>query len=533
MDRLRREREGSGSSGSSADSQPVRVEVREGADGTQQVTEVRRKRKRRSHQPKKVKERRLKTLKKALLLGGIPLLIGLVALYALMLSRVKGEGFRTNASERLTELAGVPIELGRFKMSGMGLESRSAKINGSSGSLFNSAEVIGLKSKMQLSTLLSSDWNLDIVHAAAATVRFGRGGSGQRVGSAGLGKASANLPDPQVIHRAGIGLDSDPESINTAGLNIGRVELYWDGNRPVAQPFIGRSSVSIGDPSSLSPIVSFTGGELNIPSWPPLTISSISGEMSNGIYKVRRSSLEHRETGLLELAGNIDLAREGDVALKGTFSNIAARKIVHPYWSDKLSGIFEGDIEVKGQLRRSGSTAAEGSFTGRNVVFGNNPLMKRLSIGAGDSRLARIEFRSFSGRFRRMGDRIEFYDIQGEHQSMFRFRGKVAVLADGTLEGEFEVGLPLPVLDKMEGGKPVFFGPDIEGFCWSTANIGGLVDEPRDDLSSRMSAATAAAIEESSRSLAPVKRRTGAPAPSGAGTNLPGAFDRLTRPAQP
>lgn len=499
MDRLRKQRQGGGSSspGEGGDSsRPAGSQAIEGADGSKQSGEVRRRRKRRTHQPKKVKEERVKVLRRALVLVGIPLGLLLLGAYVLMLSRVRGESFRKAVGERVTELVGAEVEFGRFQLSGLNLNSRKAVVTGDEGGLMRGAEIISLRAQVYPSTMLSRDWLLGFVQASGGVLRFG-----PTVASGGADVVSSTVA-PLSLVAAGIGLGGAPSNIDVSGIKIADCDLFWDGRVPATKPFISESNLSAGDLAQPTIGMGFRGGRLAVPGWPEFGIEAISGDLKRGIYQVRRASLLHTDDGALTLKGQVSILGEGDYRFSGEYSDIDLAEVVHPFWEDKLAGKLDGDITIEGALAKAGMLKAEGEFAIRNLVFSNNRMLKRLSLTLGEALLARLHFRTFQGRYRRAADRVELYDLQGEHLSLLRVRGNIVVFTDGRLEGQLQLGLPEQILAKAEGGKPVFFGiEDDDGFSWVEVSLGGLVDDPREDLTTRLQLALREILREREKVL--------------------------------
>jgi len=502
MDKLRKQRQGDGGSpsqdgGEGSGSQSVRLEVAEAPDGSRQGTEVRRRRKRRSHQPKKAKEQRVKMMRRVLILVGVPLGVLFVGAYMLMLSRVRGEGFRKAVSERVTELVGAEVEFGRFKLNGLNLNSRKAVVSGTDGGLMRGAEILSLRTRLKPSTLLSSDWILESLQASSGSLRFGPAvTNGVDAAAAADGIAPA-LP----LLAAGIGLGSSPSNIDISGIKIADCDLFWDGRVPSTKPFISGSNFSNGDLAQPMIGMGFRGGRLAVPGWPEFGIEAISGDLKRGVYQIRRASLLHIDDGALTLEGQLNLMGSGDYRFSGEYSDIDPGEVVHPFWADKVGGDLDGNIVIEGALSKAGSLKAEGEFEIRNFVFSNNRILKRLSLTLGEALLARIQFRTFQGRYRRTADRVELYDLRGEHLSLLKLRGRIVVFADGRLEGQLDLGLPEQILAKAEGGKPIFFGAESDDFSWAKVSLSGLIDDPREDLTPRLRLALQEFLREQERVL--------------------------------
>ncbi len=527
MDQLRQQQNGGGRDGSS--SQPVRVEVIKGEDGSTQVAEVRRRRKRRSHQPKKIREQRIKMLRRLAVFGVVPLVLLLIGGYMLMLSRVRGEGFRNSASARISELVGADIEFGRFHLRGLNLGTRKAVLTGAPDGLLREGEISALRARLQPSTMLSSDWRLGFVQAVSGSFRFGRPAPGAgREGIGGLSSADREIRRPFVA--AGLGLDSAPKHVDLSGIKVADCDLFWDGRMPATEPFVAASNLSTGDFSSPAVGLSLRGGKLAIPTWPEFGIEAISGDVAGGVYNIRRSSLLHVGNGAAALTGKVSARGDGAYQLAVEYSDIELREIIHPYWAkEQLSGRIDGDLQISGALAQAGSLKAEGGFSSRGLVF-SGTVLKRLSLGLGESQLARVQFRNFEGRYRRSAGKMELYDLRGEHPSLLQLRGNIVVHTDdGSLSGRLELGLPDADVSKIEGGKPAFFGPEKDGFSWVTVTLSGLIDEPREDLTPRLERAREEFLRESGRAL-PGTRIPTLPTDGDGGGALEKTFDELIKP---
>ena len=126
----------------------VSVEVIEDGEGQQLIKEVRKRRRRRTRQPKKIRERRIRLLKRAAVIGSIMGVLLLVGLYALMLFAIRGQRFRSSVSERVSELVQAEVGFGSFRLSGLNLDNSKAVIADIPGSLFDGAEVNYLKARI-------------------------------------------------------------------------------------------------------------------------------------------------------------------------------------------------------------------------------------------------------------------------------------------------------------------------------------------------------------------------------------------------
>ncbi len=512
----------------------VRVEVVKNEDGTEQLAEVRRRRKRRTHQPKKVRERRLKVLKRALWFGVLPCLIGVVALYLLLTSRVGGEGFRESASGRLSELSGMNLEFGRFDLRGFLLGSRKVDAGSHPGTLFQGAEINAIKAELRPGTMLSDSWDMKTVQAADGKLRFGPAG---RTASQAWGADARPAGGDLLRAGLGFGLSSDPSTVAFELLHIADADLFWDPVGASAEsPFIEGCTLSADPPSGRAVPVTLGKGELKVPGWVPLSLINVSGAVEGSDFQIRRGVLRQlggEQAGEMTASGSISLRGTGAYALDFDLARLDLFRLVHEAWTERIAGRISGEFHVGGELSQPGSMHASGAFVGEEVTLSNNDILRRLNSALMEARLNFIKFRELKGTLHRDSVGWVIDDIDGESLGLLRLRGRVVLRHDETIEGDLQVGIAIDILDNIEGGHPECFGPPDSGFCWAPMKITGLIEDPRDSLTSELEAIMTR--RERIRNGLEVAPPTPSPQPSpagagaGAGASDP-VFEELIRP---
>ena len=460
----------------------VSVEVIEDGDGQQLIKEVRKRRRRRTRQPKKIRERRIRLLKRAAVIGSIMGVLLLVGLYALMLLSIRGQRFRSSVSERVSELVQTEVGFGSFRLSGLNLDNSKAVIADIPGSLFDGAEVNHLKARVNPWTVFSRDWHLGPVHASKGNFRFGVADPG--IQAAGMKRPA--IPGRPLLTVAGLGLDHDPGMINCSGIRIADCSLYWEEEGVDAGAFIEGSVANVSDMIDRSFILRFKGGDFKVPGWPALEIEGVEGLVQDGKYQIRDSTFLNGTKGSLALSGFVNAALKGDFRLMGAFTDLSLSENVHAFWKDKLRGNINGEIKISGSLAEQGSLLAEGSFSSNNLVFSNHAILQRLAIGLGEALLARIDFHSVEGRLRRTSGALEIYDLRAINPALFQLMGSITVYSDGRLAGELNVGVPGAFLQRMGINEPSIFGEEVQGFVWAKVKLGGSIDAPEEDLTGRL-----------------------------------------------
>ncbi len=458
----------------SGSSQPVRFEYVVGEDGKQKMVEVRRRRRRRSHQPKKAKEKRQKIVKRTLIFGSIPLMLLLAGLYFFMLTWISGQGFRKSVSSKASEILGTDIEFGAFKLDGLNLNARNLVLKSElDDSLLRDFEIKLLKTRINPRSFISNDWYMGNVQAQSGELFFG----------AADNNSVNNIPihmNGSHLARAGFGLQSDPQSFNFERLRISDSILYWKKNDGQNLSFIKNSKLAAEDFSNSSGLISFRGGELEIPSWPSLKIDAIAGEVRSGKYYIKGSKFSHSIRGSVNLNGYVSIKNDGQYQISSDFNNIDVSKIVHPYWEEKLIGQITGGLDISGSLSMNQSMNAEGSFEAAGMEIRQEPILVSIAKELNEVSFRQLRFESLNASFRKSSEGFEIFDIEGESLPLMRLNGgNVKVLADGQLKGLLKVGVSAAIFKGVGTVKPPYFAKNEDDHFWADLIISGSIDRPR------------------------------------------------------
>ena len=458
-------------------SQPVRFEYVRGEDGEEKMVEVRRRRRRRSHQPKKVKEKRKKLVRRILIFGSIPFILLLASLYFFMLTWISGQGFRKDVSARVSEILETDVEFGAFKLNGLNLNTRNIVLRSDLGdSLLKDFEVKLLKTRINPRSFVSGNWYMGNIQAQSGKLFFGTGNNNAS-NHEKFQARSGNLV------RAGLGLGSEPGSFHFEGLRVSNCILNWKNNDGQNMPFIKNTTLSAEEFTDSSSQVSFREGELALPGWPLLEINAIAGEVRSEKYLIKSSKFKHSLRGEVNLNGYVSITGEGDYQISSDFRNVDVSKIVHSYWENRLNGQLGGGLEISGSLRLDQSMKAEGSFEGEGIEISREPILVFIAKELNEVSFRHLRFESLSASFRKSGQGLEVFDIQGESLPLMRFDGgNIKVLPDGQLKGQLNIGVADAIFKGVGVIRPPYFAKNEDNHFWADLIISGSIDSPRADF---------------------------------------------------
>ena len=465
----------------SSSSQPVRFEYVVADDGEEKMVEVRRRRRRRSHQPKKVKEKRAKITRRVLIFGSIPFILLLASLYFFMLTWISGQGFRKEVGAKVSEILETDVEFGAFKLDGLNLNARNLVLRSElTDSLLKDFEIKLLKTRINPRSFISSNWYMGNVQAQSGEIFFGSGHN-NAFNDDGFQKKNLTLA------RAGLGLQSDPDSFNFERLRISDSILYWKNNDGLNVPFIKNAKLAAENFSNSSSLVNFREGELALPGWPLLEIDAIAGEVRSGNYFIKSSKFSHSIRGTVQLNGYVSIKGEGQYQISSDFSKIDVSKIVHSYWAERLTGQLTGGLDISGSLSVDQSMNAEGSFEGSGVELSKEPILVSIANEMNEVSFRQLRFESLSASFRKSGKGLEIFDIKGESLPLMRLGGgNIKVLTDGQLEGILKVGVADAIFKGAGVVKPSYFSKNEDDHFWADLIISGSIDAPRADFAPKV-----------------------------------------------
>ena len=75
-----------------------------------------------------------------------------------------------------------------------------------------------------------------------------------------------------------------------------------------------------------------------------------------------------------------------------------------------------------------------------------------------------------------------------EAKGLLRIEGDFAVVK-GNIDGKFRIGVAANVVESIPGAREKVFVDERGGYLWTTMNLTGPMDHPREDLKQRLLAA--------------------------------------------
>jgi len=282
-----------------------------------------------------------------------------------------------------------------------------------------------------------------------------------------------------VISKAGLGLNSSPNNFNFTRLSVDECDLKWQNEKGDVSIF-GDDVNLIFSPSSSSAFnIDFVGGDLVIPMWPNLKIQSVSGTVKGSQYLINQSKFNLSRNGEVTLNGRISLDQSADYQISSDLRGIDISEILSADWMDKCEGTVDGGINISGKLLGEKEMKADGGFSGSDIQFFRNPILKFLSQTLSEPSLNQIWIENLNFQFSRNLKLIEISNLSGESLPILKFnQGKIKITRDGYWDGRVGIEIANEVVDRLESDKKGYFKRNNE-FSSATVILQGGAKDPK------------------------------------------------------
>lgn len=260
-----------------------------------------------------------------------------------------------------------------------------------------------------------------------------------------------------------------------------RMTLTWDPEGGQPEMTLRNSEIQM-EPRGASWDIAATGGHLEKRGLPTLDVMRIKGRLSDGILFLTEAAFRAGESGKILASGEF-----GDQStLRIEWEGVDAAAFLSAFWKPRLTGKFGGNA--------TRHWAEESTMTGRAFLsdgeLENLPLLKQLANFTGLQQFGQITIQEASGDFVKKAGRLDVSDFILESKGLLRLEGNFSVRdANGGLSGRLQVGVSPQALQWLPGSRERVFTRNHNGYLWTELNLGGTLENPQEDLSSRLMSA--------------------------------------------
>lgn len=235
------------------------------------------------------------------------------------------------------------------------------------------------------------------------------------------------------------------------------------------------------------------GGIVETPVQLPVQLVPMKFNLTRATTRLSRDDL-HLSEAIVHWLGDSEITVNGHIRPKEGSWNMSTHLVAIPLhevmsedWKLRLTGLIEGDLDIEGS--RTKAPSVEGDVQLKSGVLTAMPILDKLANYTGVERFKRLILDIASAHVRGSGETRQFDKIVIQSNGLLRIEGSL-LIQSGQLNGNFMVGVTPETLKWIPGAQQhVFTGTNPSGppgMLWTTLQITGSIDAPREDLTDRL-----------------------------------------------
>jgi hypothetical protein len=230
--------------------------------------------------------------------------------------------------------------------------------------------------------------------------------------------------------------------------------------------------------------ISGSGGVLHVPKLPRLDIESVQCREVAGRFYLEESQLTLNRSGSISATGQSG----PDGALHVDWSGLPARRFLGETFGKYIDGTLSGTCDWED------SGKAKGKFQIENATIDNVSFLDEAAAVTGISALQKLPVQALSANFDYQNEETKFSNVILESRGVLKVEGSLWIKPDGAMSGNLQLGVAPNFLTAMPGARESVFTVQRDGYFWTPVKLGGTLEVPREDLSSRLAPIIASSL---------------------------------------
>ena len=408
-------------------------------------------------------------------LASVLVLIVLCALVAsLMISRfLRSEAFRKLMGAKTGEALYSEASYSPLNWSGPSMFVDSLQATGLEGSIVQSLRADQVRADVNWRAIFQGAWRVDQIQVVSFDATF-------RPGSI-VPKESREVP--RAAPRSGIA-SWLPSRFEVGGLDIGRARLRFRSQRGVEIASLQDAALDIY-PDGKGWAIDGKGGLLSVSKLPSLKVVSFRSRTQGDMFFLTDGEFRLGEAGKISASGEF-----GDNSkLRVQWSQVDVDPFLEEPWRSRLSGVLAGTASIEWPESGIAAGKAVGNFRLTDGVAENIEMLDQVATFTGAPQFRRMPLQEFSGNYEWTRNLLKITNLVAESKGLLRLEGACTIAEGGRLNGSLRVGVTPQTLQWLPGSRERVFTVAQNGYVWTDVRIGGSLQNPQEDLSSRLAAA--------------------------------------------
>lgn len=265
-------------------------------------------------------------------------------------------------------------------------------------------------------------------------------------------------------------------------VSVNQIDLHWtSGEKPAEITGMQGLGVRRGDKQW---DLSAKGGTLNATGWPALQIDEANGSYQPTAITVSQAKLVVPTGGSIAVNGALGLEGKHPYKFHADLAGLSMSDFPATKW--RLQGIASGNLDFTGDVDEPsagqiiGSVHLDKAKLDWSLLFGKiKGLIKQ--IGLNDWQLDAVD-----AQLNRQGQHLEFSNLSVKYQDLLRVEGNGVIDSD-QIKASLSIGLSASLLQWLPGVQEKVFTEQRDGLYWAQMQVTGPMDNPKEDLSKKIS----------------------------------------------
>ena len=409
-------------------------------------------------------------------LASVLVLIVLSALAAsLMISRfLRSEAFRKLMGAKTGEALYSDATYSPLRWSGSSMFVDSLQATGLEGSIVESLRADQVRADVNWRAIFQGAWRVDQIQVVSFDATF-------RPGSI-VPKESVEVSRRRRQERASP--HGSRPVLKSANSTSGGLAFIFAANVGAEMASLQNTALDIY-PDGAGWAIDGKGGLLSVSKLPALKVVSFRSRTQGDMFFLTNGEFRLGETGKISASGEFS----DNSKLRVEWSQVDIDPFLEEPWRSRLAGFLAGSASI--DWPESGITAgrAVGNFRLTDGVAENIEMLDQVATFTGAPQFRRMPLQELSGNYEWTRNLLKITNLVAESKGLLRLEGACTIAEGGRLNGSLRVGVAPQTLQWLPGSRERVFTVAQNGYVWTDVRIGGSLQNPQEDLSSRLAAA--------------------------------------------
>jgi hypothetical protein len=403
------------------------------------------------------------------LILGVGILVGFPIWMRGVLS---GPGFRQLIAEKTGAALHATAIYSPLTWQGSSAFADSLEIEGTPGSFVKNLHADQIRAEVNWREIWNGVWRVDRIDVTHLVGEFGT----RTDSDSGLAPAatSSTLKLPSFL----------PKRFELGELNLVQTQLTFQGGKD-GIPLVLDNARLLAKPDGAGWTVEGNGGTLTLPMLPKFRVVSFRSRLQEQVFFLTDAKFRLGPNGELTAAGEFAEASK----LRIEWSRLDVAAILDEKWRTRLSGRFDGAANLDWPSAGPAAGTAKGTFVVTEGVLQNLPMLDKVASFTGARQFRHMPIQEFSGTYHWSGGALKATDLVLESKGLMRVEGNCDLAPDGRLTGTLRIGVTPQTLQWLPGSRERVFTVSENGYLWTPLQLGGTLQNPKEDLSARLAAA--------------------------------------------